>query len=405
MKTHRRNIQRKREKEAKALLADPRFLFWLLTRVRKLGVVGEKRNLIILALACLGRTLPRPASVLVKGPSSSGKSTLVESILQLFSPRFVIERAGLSRKAIAHGLGSLAGKILFINEYRGGKESQYFTRLLQTQGQVTHEFTAINGAKRGTKISKRVGSPVVLSTTTDSKVFEDDETRFLSIPVDFSPKQSRRIVLARARSPRASDRRDLSLWQKATSLVQYEKGDFEDQPRWLEYVAKNLPLSEVRVRRDWDRFLTFCNSVALTRNVARNKPVNISFEDYCVAFHIFEPVFASSLEDLRTGNLYSNTVAQLYQKKKRPISIREIAEELRCKESLVHKQLKISEQKGLIKYDSRSHERNRKFVLPISIGIDRFLPHPRSVLKHYTELGKEVTYVSPFSGKKKTIRR
>jgi hypothetical protein len=69
--------------------------------------------------------------------------------------------------------------------------------------------------KRGTRIVQRIGTPVVLTTTTDDVVFEDDETRFLSCWTDTSPEQSLAIMKARARGPRVIDRKDVPVWQAA----------------------------------------------------------------------------------------------------------------------------------------------------------------------------------------------
>jgi hypothetical protein len=406
MKGDKGSLQRQLDKQARHLLRNPLFLYMALKKVGDLGVVGEESNRLILVLAGLTRTLPRPASVLVKGPTSSGKSTLVESSIQLFPPSCVVERAGLSKKALAHGAGSLAHKILFLNEYRCGKDAQQFTRLLQSQGQIKHEFTTIHGAQRGTKIMERIGTPVVLSTTTDEIVFADDETRFQSIFVDQSREQNRRIVLARSRKPQTADRRDLPVWQKATTLLKYKNGDFEHPPKWMEYVARHLPLECVRVRRDWDRFLTFCSAVAMWRAFGSNKAVDISFEDYCIAYRILEPVFASTLHNTRSQEyLIGDAVSRLSRKRKRAVSVGEIARDLGWKDSLVYKQLKIAERKRLIKYESGTRERNLKRVLPIGLGMGRFLPHPHSVLKRNLELDEKVNYIDPLTGKKRVVRR
>ena len=53
--------------------------------------------------------------------------------------------------------------------------------------------------KRGTRVAQRVGIPVVITTTTDEKVFADDETRFLSCQIDTSPQQTLRILRASAK--------------------------------------------------------------------------------------------------------------------------------------------------------------------------------------------------------------
>lgn len=406
IRRYKRIAQRELEKKARQLLQSPLFLFRVLQKMAELGVEGEHRNCLIVVLACLTRTLPWPVSVLVKGSTSSGKSTIVESSIKLFAPSCIVERAGLSKKALAYGNRSLAKAILFLNEYRCGKDAQQFTRLLQTQGQISHESTTISGSKRGTRTLKRVGVPVVLSTTTDEQVFADDETRFLSIFVDESPEQSRRIVLARSRKPRASDVTDLPIWQKATSLVTHRKGDFENPPKWMEFVAKHLPHDKVRVRRDWDRFLSFCSAVALLRSFGSSKAVDISFEDYCIAYRILEPVFASTLHNQESEeHVLAKIVAELSGRQQRAVSVREIAAKLGLKKPVVYKRVKRAIKKRLIKYAAGTREKNLKLVLPVGQGTGRFLPHPRVVLKHNPELGKKVTYIDPLSGKKRTVRR
>lgn len=120
--------------------------------------------------------------------------------------------------------------------------------------------------RRGTRVAERVGIPVVMTTTTDEEVFPDDETRFLSCHIDTSPEQSLAILRARAGGPELIDRSDLSVWQAAMSALKCGKHDFQHPPKWLDYVARHLPLEDVRVRRDWDRFLTFCCAIALCRS-------------------------------------------------------------------------------------------------------------------------------------------
>jgi hypothetical protein len=127
--------------KAQELLADPRFLFRACQKVKDLGVIGEERNILIFLLAGISRTLSEPTSVMMKGSTSSGKSTVMKNCLRLFPRGCVIERAGLSGKALAYGKGSLAGKILAIAEYRCGKDAQQLLRLLQSEGSIKHEAT------------------------------------------------------------------------------------------------------------------------------------------------------------------------------------------------------------------------------------------------------------------------
>jgi hypothetical protein len=388
-------------------VSDPLFLYKLGQRVGALGVVGEKRNRMILLLAGIGRTQATNASVIVKGSTSSGKSTLIKTVTQLFPRDCVIERASLSPKALAHGKGSLAGKIFLLREYRGGKDALLLLRLLQSEGQIEHEFSNIRGSKRSTETATRVGTPVVLTTTTDSKVFDDDETRFLSVWADESPDQTLAIMVAKASGTPVVDERDLPVWRKALSLIVCKKGDFENPPAWLRYVPERMPLERVRVRRDWDRFLSLCKSVALCRGKRRpNRPININFADYCVAYRILEPVFASTLRGFRTQELeLRNAVAKLNRQLQRPATVREIAQSLNWNEPVVYKYLKSAARLGLVEYEGGTRERNEKRIQACDRGSGRFLPSPQLVLRDNPEIGPEVSFIDPFSGSRRIISR
>ena len=131
------------QKKALELVNDSKFLFRAGQKVGELGVVGEERNRLAVILACISRSLDEPVSVIGKGTTGAGKSKQFHTCMQLFPPSSVIERAGLSGKALAYGKGSLAGKILFINEYRCGRDAQQLLRLLQSDREIRHEATTV----------------------------------------------------------------------------------------------------------------------------------------------------------------------------------------------------------------------------------------------------------------------
>jgi hypothetical protein len=64
------------------LAQEPNILDKFATDLSRLGVVGERRAAKLLYLAGTSRRLDRPVSVAVKGPSSGGKSFVVESTLR-----------------------------------------------------------------------------------------------------------------------------------------------------------------------------------------------------------------------------------------------------------------------------------------------------------------------------------
>jgi hypothetical protein len=408
MMSHRKKLKKNIEEEALRLIDDPGFLFKAGSKIGDLGIVGEERTRLILLLAGIARTLPEPPSVLVKGSTSSGKSTLLKDAVQLFPLDCVIERAGLSGKALAYGRGSLANKILLINEYRCGKDAQLLLRLLQSEGRIRHESTTVQGTRRRTETMERIGAPVVLTTTTEERVFADDETRFLSVWVDESPSQTLAILTAQASGPKYLNYRDLPVWRTAMSLITCGKQDFKNPPDWLRYVARQLPLGKVRVRRDWNRFLSFCKAVALCRRplLGAEETADITFADYCVAYQILEPVLASTMLGLHTQELaLGQAVVALSTRLGRAVTTREIAEELNWKDSLVYKHVKPAVRHRLLEYESGTREKNVKRLLARTDASDGFLPTPKMVFKNNPEIGAVSRYVDPFTGKKRVIRR
>jgi hypothetical protein len=252
-----------------------------------------------------------------------------------------------------------------------------------------------------------VGTPVVLTTTTESHVFADDETRFLSIWIDESPEQSVAIMTTKAAGVPAEAQQDLPAWRKALSLLVAKKGDFQNPPAWLRYVARQLPLERgVRVRRDWDRFLNFCKAIALSRGDWNpREPVDIAFADYCTAHAILEPVFASTLRGIHSQEIaLHKAVSDLNRRFRRAVTTEEISTELGWRMPLVYKFLRSAIRNGLLAFEEGTRQRNIKRVLSHSEDSGRFLPSPRSVLENNPEIGTSVTYVNPFTGASETVR-
>jgi hypothetical protein len=196
MKTKKPKTDKKTKAAGLALLGDPKFLFEVGEKVGTAGVVGERRNRLVLYLACVTSAFDKLVSVLVKGPTSTGKNNLTKAVLSLIPPEKVLTRSSFSNKALAYGADELAGKILYLVEHKGGKDAQFYTRLLQSEGALNHEVTTVAGGFRGTAVAVRTGAPVFVSTTTDERVYEDDETRFLSIRADESSELTREVLRA-----------------------------------------------------------------------------------------------------------------------------------------------------------------------------------------------------------------
>ena len=393
-------------KNAQALLKGPEFFAEALQVFGRSGVVGEYNNLLVLMLAGVSRTLPHPASVMLRGSPSSGKSRMMKAALQLFDPEIVQDRAGMSPKALFHGEGSLAGQILALPEYHSGKDSRHLIRLAQTEGLLTDESTVSCGRWRTTSITERIGRPVVMTTTSELKIPVDDLSRFQIVWADESEAQTRRVLKSRTCAPpEPVDARELDVWRKATSLLVSKKKDFQQPPRWLRSLADQMPLGRVGIRRDFERFLTFLQAIALCcRYASRPEAVDIEFSDYVIAYLIFEPIFTAPSRAIADQDLeLARTVARLNEEQNRPATVNEIAEALRWKPELVYKVVKSAVAQNLVAYEGGTRERNVKRLIARDPEGGRFLPHPLSILKGDPDLGGSVTYRNPFTGEKETI--
>ena len=337
---------------------------------------------------------------------ASGKSTTIKRSLELQPPKVIIHRASLSAKALAHGSGSLNNKIIFLDEYRGGKDSQLLMRLLQSEGAIAHEHTIIRGSNRKTAVAARKGTPVVISTTTEAKVFEDDETRFLSIWADESPAQNLAVIKAEIQQASAAHRPDISMWHAVFRALRPLKGDFSEAPSWLNYVAEQLPLDVARVRRDWKRFLTLLKAIALTRRCPgiRTK-INIESCDYCVAYRILEPAFAASMHGVPGQELQVVKAVRLLRRKSDNVTVKLVAQRLGWKQAVTYKHVKWAVKRGFLKYAPGTRERNQKILIPVDNANTGFLPKPIAVLNENPGIGSPIRYVDPFTGSKKDLRR
>jgi hypothetical protein len=107
----------------------------------RLGLVGERRAAKLTYLAVTSRLLERPVSVAVKGPSSGGKSFVVETTLKFFSPTSFYSLTAMSDRALAYSTEPLKHRHLVIYEAAGMASdfATYLIRSLLSEGCLRYE--------------------------------------------------------------------------------------------------------------------------------------------------------------------------------------------------------------------------------------------------------------------------
>jgi hypothetical protein len=105
------------------------------------GLVGERGNAKLLYLAITSRLLNRPASVIVKGSSSGGKSFIVESVLRFFPKNAFYALTAMSERSLAYSTEPLKHRMLVISEAPGigSPIASYLLRTLLSESRVRYE--------------------------------------------------------------------------------------------------------------------------------------------------------------------------------------------------------------------------------------------------------------------------
>lgn len=392
-------------KRAGGLLMDPQFLFRVSEVIGSVGVVGEKRNCLIVFLAVLTTVLfAPPVSILVKARSAAGKSNLLEKVLKIFYSVMVVPRSGFSREALNFGKEELDGRVLYIPEIRAVKVAQSLLRLLQSEGVLTRERTSPSGQR--TVVTRRVGCPVVLTTTTDDRLFVDDETRFLSLWLDESPEQTRAIAKAKLHPPKV-DGSELAAVQRAVWALLKLRVEVKLPSSWLEIVIDCMP-GQVRVRRDVTRFLRLLQAITLTRyyrSGAHDRPeMEVEFSDYAVAWCLLNDAFTCSASDapFATGQVVS-AAETIFNKSHQAVSVKQIAAHLAWKQGSVYPHLNRAVELGLLRYDGKSRQNNEKRYIPTGARRDDFLVSPQKLLEMCPQL-EPCEYVNPITGNTEVVK-
>jgi hypothetical protein len=187
--------------EAEAMLADPLLIQCVVDDVAALGVAGEKELTATTFLIGVSRLLDRPLSGIVQGPSSSGKSYLIEKTARLFPPEAVICATQMTPQALFHmPPGSLAHRFVV-----GGERSRIqdderaeATRALRemiSAGRLTKLMPMkLDGGQIETVLIEQEGPIAFVESTTVSKIFDEDANRCVLLSTDERPEQTRRIV-------------------------------------------------------------------------------------------------------------------------------------------------------------------------------------------------------------------
>lgn len=282
----------------------------VVTTVHALGVTGESRIIKATFLTAVSQVLPEPVSLIAKGASAGGKSYATRTTLRLFPEAdFYTVTAGSQRSLIytdeefKHRTIVMfeATALREIAEKRDGDMTAMIIRTLMSEGRLVYDVTEKDDTGRLTtrRITKEGPTNLIVSTTADN-LHPENETRMLSLPVDESEEQTRRVMMktaARRNQQAPADAPDLSGWHALFHWIKHH-GENEVFIPYAGYLAKNTAASAVRMRRDFSTLLGMIEAHAILHQITRGRDgygrIIASAGDYAAAREILAEAFAVS---------------------------------------------------------------------------------------------------------------
>lgn len=394
--------------KARKLLESPQFFNEFLEVMKRAGLVGERGNALVLLIVAVSRLLLRPLSAFVKGRSAAGKNWLARLVLGLMPVDQVRELSSASKRAWNYLNDDFRHRVIYLQEASGAADPM---RLLISENKVIRIVTTWVDGKLVAKKYVTRGPVAAISTTTKSGLEIDDETRHVSIPIDESADQTRKIVQAYTKQGTGLSKDERRAWRMVHCLLK-EKADLEIVfPDWFDEVANTVFVGDVGVRRYYPAFVEACRTVCLVRSFQRDRQPRkdgkliLDFADFAITALIFEQVFIESLRSQEGSALETRQAVKTLSGSRggKPVQAADLAKELGVSLDRAYKLLREAEEAGTITRANEPERDNRKFYLPSPRP--RFIPDPEQLFQGLDGVKDRVRFVHPLTGKWITYKR
>jgi hypothetical protein len=314
------------------------------------GAVGEARIAKLLYLALTSRLLPKPVSVAVKGPSSSGKSFAVDTVLRFFPPEAVHCVTAVSDRALAYMEAELTHRVLVIYEAAGmmGEFASYLIRSLLSEGKLVYEVVERTAAGLRPRRIEKAGPTGLLVTTTAVRLHPENETRLLSLQLTDTRAQTQAVM--RAIAAPNPDTIDFEPW----IALQRWLHDAEHRVAipYATTLADSIAPVAVRLRRDFGQLLALIKAHAILHQAHRDRDATgriiATLDDYDVVRELVIDVLAEGIGAAVPPSVREtvDALAAISARGKAEVSVTELATALALDKSAASRRIAAAVQLG-----------------------------------------------------------
>jgi hypothetical protein len=294
--------QRERLREAwtacQGLAESADILAELVSDLERCRLVGEERNAKLLYLALTTRLLKRIVSVAVKGPSSGGKSHLVKTVLGFFPDSAYCPFTAMSEKTLVYTEELLEHRFIVLYEAAGmgGDFQEYLIRSLLSEGRIDYETVEKTTEGMKPRRIRKDGPTGFVTTTTRDRLHAENETRYLSLTVEDTPEQTRRVF--RTLAEELPEGPDLERWHALQ--VWLEGGEHRVVIPYASLLAEEVGDFAVRLRRDFSVILSLIEAHAVLHKASRERDAEgrlvATLEDYARVRELVADLVAEGIE-------------------------------------------------------------------------------------------------------------
>lgn len=333
--------------------------------IPKVGIVGETKLLKIIFLALISRHFNKPISIVVKGPSSGGKSYSVECVLKFFPENAFYSITSMSEHALAYSTEPLKNRYLIIYEASGLNSdlATYLIRSLLSEGCIRYETVIKTSEGMEPKLIEREGPTGLILTTTANKLHPENETRMISITVCDTPDQTSAILKQLAID--VNEEPDLSKWIALQEWI--STGEHSVIIPYAEKLASLIPPVAVRLRRDFSSVLSLIKANTLLHRATRERDncgrIIATLTDYEIVRDLAAEFIAEGVGVLVPDSL-RETVQAVKDLNQETVSVKEVAAKLGLDKSAASRRVRSALSGGYL----INAEEKRGKALKLEIG-------------------------------------
>jgi hypothetical protein len=324
-KTSEYVMSEKEKEEAIKFLQSEKLMHKIKQAIDRQGVIGENKNKLILYLIYTSRLMKKPVSCILKGPSSSGKTYLMNKALSLIPPEGFMAVQDMSAKSLYYlGEEDLTHKMIVVGEIHGTEGAQYVMREAQDgMGDGALEILTVEkDPETNTMITtkRKVKGPCgFVTSTTDVSINDENETRNFSIYVKID---KHKIT--------STKKVEIDYYQgKENPLKPNEMMIFHNAQRclrkslrvripYVEFVLDRFPEEMARVMRDRKRFLVLIETITILHQYQRdihkdsedNEWIEATIADYNIARMLLTEILLETVYELppKSKEIYEETI-------------------------------------------------------------------------------------------------